>query len=283
MIYTGARHRLAPSRLASLPAHVAVQVKHDGCYAEVTTDAAGLVCSVRSRAGRELDEGRELIGYRAAPPRSVLVGELEASTEAGVAAARARGYRALHLFDCLSVRGCSIADRPYLARWQWLHEMRDDLLTYADDRGRVHAPDGSGLFATHPSRLMPIVPLVRGRDDARALWDRVLSEGGEGLVAVDLRAPAGKGKRKVKLTDTAECRVLGVSSGLLRLSCPLTSPAGWRGASFLVGSVLADRLAVGAIVEVAHDGCYRGGLPRFPRVVRVRTDLTVSSKKRAAA
>ena len=285
MIYTGPRNRLSPSRLGSLPAHVAVQRKVDGCYATVTTDGAGRIASVISRAGRPLDEGRDLLGILAAPPHSVLVGELEASTEAGVAAAAARGYRALHLFDCLAVRGASVASSPYAARHAWLHEMRDDLLTRADDRGRMHAPDGSGLYATHPDRVLPIVPIVRGHDDARALWDAVQAEGGEGLVAVDLRAPAGKGKRKVKLTDTAECRVLAVSPGLLRLTAPTTSPAGWRGGSFLVGSHshLADRLSPGAIVEVAHDGCFRSGLPRFPRVVRVRTDLALSPSWRRVA
>lgn len=111
---------------------------------------------------------------------------------------------------------------------------------------------------------------------ARELWRTYVEQsGGEGLVAVDLTAPAGRrgAKLKIKATDTADCRVLAVSPGLLRLAAPRTSPAGWRGESLVVGYSRAASLAPGAIVEVAHDGCYRSGLPRFARVVRVRTDL----------
>lgn len=276
MTYTGPSARLDPDRLASLPPHVAVQPKLDGCYATLRTDHAGRICSVTSRAGRPLREGAELLGLPAGPPFSVLTGELEAHTEAGVAAYTRAGYRRCHLFDCLAVRGASVASRPYAERYAWLGEIRDDVLTYAplDPRGRQHAPDGAGRgrYVRGIDRVLPIVPLLRGHEAAAELWDRVKAGHLEGLVAVDLRAPAGRGKRKVKATDNADCRVLAVSPGLLTLACPRSSPAGWRGESFEV-QWRGTPLAPGAVVEVAHDGCYGSGLPRFPRVVRVRTDL----------
>ncbi len=283
MLYTGATSRLAPDRLAALPAHVAVQPKHDGVYALAQTDATGRLCSLTSRAGLPLRDGADLLGIIAGPPHTTLVGELEASTEAGVAAASTRGYRLLHLFDCLAVRGVSIAASPYAARHAWLHEIRDDLLAAPRDaRGRLHASDGSGHYERRAARHLPIVPLHRGHDAARELWREVEAGRLEGLVAVDLRAPAGKGKRKVKPTDTADCRVAAVSPGVLRLAAPRTSQAGWRGETFLVQWHRAATLAPGDVVEVSHDGCYRSGLPRFPRVVRARGDLSARRGRVAA-
>jgi hypothetical protein len=286
MTYTGPSARLAPDRLRALPPHVAVQPKVDGCYATLRTDHLGRICSVTSRAGRPLREGAELLGLPAGPPLSVLTGELEAHTEAGGAAYARTGYRRCHLFDCLAVRGVSVASQPYATRHAWLGEIRDDLLAsepwHEDARGRAHATDGTGRYVRRTSLHLPVVPLLRGHEAARELWRQVEAGALEGLVAVDLRAPAGRGKRKVKATDTADCRVLAVSPGLLTLAAPRSSPAGWRGESFVVQFARAAGLAPGAVVEVAHDGCYASGLPRFPRVVRVRRDLAWAPMGRVA-
>jgi hypothetical protein len=309
MTYCGATSRLLPDAGLTLPDGWGYQPKIDGEYAEVILDPAGRIASVRSRAGHELPAA-DLLGIHAGPPRSIYVGELEASTEAGNAAAKARGWRNLHLFDVLAVKGVGLRRRPYEARHAWLHKIAD----WMARRGTAHVdhwieePSGRPAFAikrrevigTRPRcpvtgrrvsriprdlRRLPIVPLVRGHEAAAALWrDYVERDHGEGLVAVRLDAPAGapSSKRKIKLVDTADCEVIDTSPKVLRLRAPLTSPAGWRRETFVVQYNKAATLTPGAIVEVAHDGWYASGIPKFPRVVRVREDLSTSQRRIAS-
>lgn len=297
MTYVGAASRLAPDAALRLCSAWAYQPKLDGVYAEVVTGPDGRIAAVTSRTGLPLREASDLIGIVAAPPRSVLVGELEAHTEAGVRAARARGWAALHLYDCLAVDGRSVAGERYESRHRWIGQClavvdasgrglietwREELAGPARGGHEQPAPVGRDLASGRYTkriprdlRRLPIVPLTRGRSAARELWQTYVErDGGEGIVAVNLHAPAGKrnSKRKVKLTDTGDCVVLDTSPGVLRLAAPRTSPAGWRGESFVVQYVHAASCLPGQVVEVAHDGWYENGTPRFPRVVRRRED-----------
>lgn len=120
--YVGAGANLDPDRALALDdQRWAWQPKVDGMYVTVQTDAAGRVISVMSRAGRELAEATDLLGVVASAPCSVLMGELEAHTEAGNRIAAARGWRNLHLFDATHIYGHAIASLPYLRRWAALH------------------------------------------------------------------------------------------------------------------------------------------------------------------
>jgi hypothetical protein len=289
--YVGATARSSPADGLRLPDRLwAWQPKIDGCYVEAHTDTTGRLSRLVSRAGLDMPLG-DLAGIVAAPPCSVLVGELEASTEAGVAAAASRRYRLVHLFDALTVAGADLRGLSYLERWGWLHRAQSlvesdgsaRVETWRDDvHGRPHAVDGSGLFARRVPRDLrrfPTVPLTRGHAAADELWrSHVEVGGGEGLVAVRLDAPArARGpaaKRKIKLTDTIDARVVATSPGVARVAWRGgTSAAGWqsRPEPFVVPS--PRPLPIGTVVEVAHDGWYSSGVPRFARVVRRRGDL----------
>ena len=302
MRYLGPTAPLSRADALALADGWATQPKIDGCYAVARTDATGRICSVVSRTGRELPEGAELHGILAGPPASVLVGELEAHTEAGAAAYARQGYRRLHLFDCLALDGTSIAAEPYLARWGALH--RAQSILEADGAARVAAwrdePGHRRVVALtratappqprardlttgrmvrripHDLRCLPIIPLHRGHAAASELWREVEAGRLEGLVAVRLDAPAGArvSKRKCKLIDTIDARVLRVTGGVALLAwAGGTSAGGWarRPAPFEVPA--RPGMTPGAIVEVAHDGWYGSGVPRFARALRVRTDL----------
>ena len=90
---------------------------------------------------------------------------------------------------------------------------------------------------------------------------------GEGLVAVDLRAPIGKrgAKRKIKLTDTVSARLSPPRGG------------GQIADVFAYGRTFSVYMptwaAFGDVVDIAHNGFYGTGEPRFARVVRRRPDL----------
>lgn len=285
--YVGAGSLLVPSAAFDLGRGWAWQRKEDGVYGEARLDGAGRVASVVSRNGREVAEARELLGIVAGPPGSVLVGELDAHTEAGNATARAAGYRCLRLFDCLALGGEDVRGLSYLDRWGALHRAQSwaegeglaRASTWEDDAatGRAHAVDGSGRFCRRVPmdlRRFPVVPLMRSAAEAREAWRSVEDGAAEGLVAVRLDAKAGArgSKRKVKITDTIDARVVEVGAGCARVATRAGSTQrAWRDRPSF--TVAADGLRVGAVVEVAHHGYYASGEPRFARVVRARSDV----------
>ena len=275
--YTGAGARLDVRRGLELHrSRWAWMPKIDGCYARVSTDRRGRVFSVLSRAGTALTEARDLVGLLIGPPDSVLHGELEAHTEAGNRHAELRGWRALHLFDVTRRAGVDVAARPFADRYGALKADRAQLELagtsnpwVVDDRGDAHDPRTGRYTRPIPRdhRRFPLVPISR---DPSALWSSfVVRGGGEGVVAVRLDARAGQraAKRKIKSTDTLDCVVLEIGAGVAALS--------YGGRSFVVSARGRwSSLVPGDRVEVAADGWYeRGALPRFARIVRVRTDL----------
>lgn len=278
MKYVGAGALLAPEAGLVLDAdRWAWQPKIDGVYAQVELDDRGAIASVTSRAGAELREARDLVGIVAGAPCSTLVGELEAHTEAGIRAAAARGWAALHLYDVLRFDRVDVEDLAYeqrrglLVRGQSIVEGDGAARarTWRDDvTGRAH--DAGGRFCRsipRDLRRLPIVPIVRGRAGARELWrSHVEAGGGEGLVAVRLDAPAGRrgAKRKIKATDTLDAVVVDSDATAVRVVA--------AGRVFSVGTT--RRPPRGAVVEIAHHGWYETASgPRFARIVRVRADL----------
>lgn len=276
--YAGAGARLDPERGIALDADQwGWQAKVDGCYVRVATDRRGAISSLLTRAGAPI--AHELVGVRIGLPDAVLAAELEAHTEAGERAAALRGWRNLHVFDAASLRGSRIADRPYLERHAMLADdleaartVRDERYV-VDDQGDAH--DRAGRYARpvpRDARRVELVELVRGRDEARALWrSHIEVGGGEGLVAVrlDARLGARGAKRKIKATDSIDAVVVSVDRGAAVLE--------WRGHRFAVSARGKVCVRVGDIAEVRHDGWYeRSVTPRFARLVRVRSDLTGS-------
>jgi hypothetical protein len=274
MTYVGARSLLSPEDGLALGRGWWWQPKVDGCYAELVTDAAGVVAAARSRSGRELRT--DLVGCIAGPRSAVLVGELEAHTEAGIRAAATRGWSVCHLFDVLAVDGLSLADAPYSSRLAALHHFQAaaevDIRRAAsrDRRGNLHS-DATGRFASSTptdTRRFPVVETARTPDAAAELWRSYVNVGGgEGLVAVraDARAGARSAKRKIKRVDTFTARVVSVRER----SCVLE-----YGGQLFAADNPAFRLVAGLLVDVTSHGWYEtGATPRFPVVQRVRVDL----------
>ena len=272
----GATSRVTPDRGLSLSADAwGWMPKLDGIYARVSTDRRGRIFSVLSRAGTPVREARDLLGMLAGAPDSVLHGELEARTEAGVRIAAGRGWRALHLFDCTRHGGADVTRSPFIDRYDLLRRDHDRMLEagttnpwLTDELGRAHHLTTGRYVKPVPRdhRRLPVVPLVR---DGAALWaSHVAQGGGEGLVAVKLNAPARArmAKRKIKQTDTIDCTIVSVDREAALLD--------YRGHMFAVSNRMAVRYQPGQVVEVKHDGWYEASVtPKFARIVRARTDL----------
>lgn len=276
--YVGARGRLEMASLAALsPSRYAIQPKIDGMYVTISLDREGRVGQVATRSGAWLPRSvvGHLVGERIGRPLSILAGELEAHTDRGRAAAAVHGARLVHLFDCLRDGAEDLAARPYRERRDRLYRgfaaAADEAPAPDRDRvaGRRTRLRSSGRYAGEAmsgTLLTPIVPQV---SIARAsdLWDRALAGDLEGLVVVDLRAPAGRGKRKVKPSDTidAVCESVSRSGAVMRV----------RGSSqtFAIGHRAGVTLRDGATYECEAEGRYATGALRFARVVRERADL----------
>jgi ATP-dependent DNA ligase len=247
------------------PRRYAIQEKKDGCYVRLHLDAAGRVRLAFTRSEREVPAAQlgAIRGALIGRPHSVLIGELEAYTEAGSKAAAARGQAFVHLFDCLHDGEHSLERLPYRVRrdalWRaWVEAEVKSFTSRRDKRGR--------FARLRDTALAPIVaqrPLAQLED----AWGEVVVDGErEGLVVVNLSAPAGarSSKLKCKPFETLDCRAVAVARTTVTLE--------WRGALFNAGRG-RHHVEVGEVCEVRHAGWYASGCPRFPALVRVRREL----------
>lgn len=281
----GASGRITLELAASLPwQRFAAMEKKDGAHAKIRTDPAGQVASVVSRNGRPFapSECAHLLGVQTGLPSAQLAAELEAHTEAGIAARTARGYALAHLFDLLALDGRSLAPLPYEQRYAALHrgqalaEQSGRLGPAVDHRGDAH--DAQGRYMANVPRdvrLLPIVRLARGRGAIARTYEEVIAEGGEGVVVVDLTAPLGKRGAKKKLKPVTEIDAVVLASDRH------AATVAYRGRTFHVATTRQPQ--PGEVVEILHDGVYASGEPRFARVTRVRTDLQIGNGNARAA
>lgn len=271
-MYLGAGSLIDPELARKLDSRKwAFQPKIDGGYATVTTDANGAILSAISRSGRrwsllDLKRIRTL-------PSAVLCCEIEQHTEAANEARRTRGYSLLHVFDAISLGGRELQAATYAERYQAItraiaqQEVEQGEWFNAAGRHRGE----SGRYRSAPPvdvRRTPLVPMLRGVAGFDELWTTYVERAqGEGLVAVRLDAPMGKrgAKRKIKTTDTISARLSpGDPSGK-------SAFVHVYGQSILVA--MPGWAAFGDVVDIAHNGFYNTGEPRFARVVRQRSDL----------
>lgn len=274
--YAGAVGRATLTGAARLGASYALQPKHDGCYATAILDGTGRVAEVRARSGKLISPRiHQLAGDVIGAPWSIVVGELEAHTQAGkrAAASNPDGRPRLHLHDCIQVGTQRVAELPYRQRRDALlrswAQLGTDHPTSADDTGRHH--DAAGRFTAQQlagwERARPVPQWPTSSLDS--VWaDVVDRQGGEGLVVVALDAPMGRrgSKQKLKPIDTLDCAIIRVSAR--------TVLAHWAGAglAFVVQRGGQD-VQAGELWAVAHEGFHDDGLPKFPRLVRPRCDL----------
>ena len=280
--YAGAVGRLDIDRALRLGSRFVAQPKHDGMYVHLHLDRTGRIERVLSRTGAVVPRRQvsHLLGAFAGWPGSVLVGELEAHTERGNAAAEARGYRVVHLFDAIRAEnGRYIGREPYAARRDALFRMQSEVvnldsgLPWVKSGGLRGRQKSSGKYCRAvPTdwRLTPItdqVPVAR----AGELWEKAVAGEGEGVVIVALDAPIGKrgAKRKVKPLETidAVCLQSDPTGHVLRV---LGSES-----LVVVGPRQPVPVSVGGVFELAYEGAYGSGSLRHARILRSRTDVPV--------
>lgn len=277
--YAGAVGKATLAQLARLAARgYLAQPKYDGVYLTVTTDGAGEVANVITRAGKQPAQAVAAFrGVYLGAPNSTFHAEAELQTEAANAVATARGYRCLYLFDCTRLTGDDLSGSPYRIRHAWLERMQAHIRGERADRsptdasGRFH--DALGRFIPEPTptahRRWSVAPLVSldAFDTAWTQWvDRGEAGPCEGMVLIHPEAKLGQRSAKLKLkpSDTVDAIVLDAS--------PTRAVVRSLAGMFTVGCA-GYPLTAGQAIAVRHEGFYASGLPRFPRIDRVRPDL----------
>jgi hypothetical protein len=260
--YAGATKAATLAAAATLGPRWVVQPKVDGIYVRLFLDGRGRVAGAATRAGLEVHRSQldGILGQRIGWPLAELVGELVAC-----------GQPLVHLFDCVHDGRRSLTGDPYHARRDALWRMQSDV-ECASPRPEGPRDARTGRYAARRLtgwRVAPIVPQAP-LSALERLWGEVVVEGdGEGLVAVNLDAPAGAraSKLKIKPWEGLDCDVVGVAR--------TTVTCLWRGSPFVVARRWHEP-AVGDVVEVRHSGWYAGGqTPKWPSLVRVRRDMLI--------
>lgn len=263
-MYTGARGRITHQQLDSLSGSWVVQPKMDGVYARIDTDSCGVILSVRSRNGVALSHSLPALGI----PNATLCGELEAQTERSQEATARRGAQGLHLFDALRLDGKAIDHETYEVRRGKLQRSMADAESNLsrDGVGRCH--DLRGRFAAKLWRSVSVVQQLHASRWEEMWSTHVEGSNGEGLVAVNLKSKAGArgAKRKCKLVDHESMTVMRVDRKTVEL-------VRWGHRRGILVSRGSHAVVPGDMVDVAVEGWYRSGLPRFARIVNVRRDL----------
>jgi ATP-dependent DNA ligase len=278
--YTGATGRVTLDDAARLPPRYWFQEKKDGAYVTVRIDSTGRIASILTRSGKRLPSrlGAGLLGLRTCTRDSLLHGEIDGYTQAGMRRAEAQGHSNVHLFDCTRYNGRDIGGRSYRYRYgalqshatQW-EQTTDGRPWSVDGAGDAH--DSRGRYAKRtPSawRRFPIVPLRHPRDLSE-LWTSVVDDGKrEGLVAVDTTAPVRRrrAKLKIKHTDTLDAVVVRIEGKRTAVAWP-PQPDG----HFVVCARTPLLYDVGDWVEITCNGFYEDGLPRYPRITRTRLEM----------
>jgi len=219
----------------------------------------------------------DLVGAHVGWPGSVLVGELTAFTEAGNRVAACLGYRQVHLFDVIRAGDRYVAREPYHVRRDLLWRMQSEVECYGAREGWSRAHGGrardlaSGRFCEPKAsgwRLTPIVPQVAA-SRVEELWADIERRDAEGIVLVNLDAPIGARRSKLKCKRTQTVDAVVISAGH-----PNIVLLDWGGRVFPQHTVKAPTLRRGDVVELVCDGFQeKSGLPRHSRVVRARADL----------
>ena len=264
--YMGPKMQVQPEEADRLEATClyAAEEKNDGHWCEATTDEEGTVVSLRGRSGKAFTNSNVegLLGLRTHLPDTVLVGELEAGTEAATTKFDSFGIRRIHVFDAVQVLGRSVVDLPY--------ERRRDLLEMA-------------LVCSKDESFTSRVRLTRRVTEGFSEFHRrVVEEGGEGLVLKKLGRPyrphGASGKTddwvKMKRHRFVDYVVVGVGKsaggsdnlqvglfieGTLQRVCGIKQPPSHLNLHELVGRVIECRGA-----EVHSSGALRHG--HFERV-----------------
>jgi len=265
--YLGPRLQITPDEISRYENGAwAAEEKRDGAWAEVKIGPDGKIQSLTSRVGKLFtgDTSNGLVGLQTHLPNSILVGELEAASEAATDRYRALGYRRLHIFDAPILAGQDLTSQDY------------------ETRRKIVEQFVPGKTEDVKLRLLVVKQASHNFKD---FYASVMEDGGEGLVFKKrnslYRPMAGDGKvdswircKPVNFVDYVVLRVDKSEGGTdnlkvgLYINGKLTE---WCTIKNLPRSVKPHEL-VGKVIECRGAEILKSGALRHGHFERVRDD-----------
>ena len=304
--FAGAKGTLltGPSELHSLSddykKNLVYQFKVDGMYVELHGDEYGKCYKIIGKNNKHVADRRaySLMGVKLGPPGTILIGEVDAHTEAGISSYEEKGFADCHIFDALRVGGKDLRKSTYRTRRDVVQRMlaeekeiinREDRPYTKDGDGRTR--NGMGRYCLAKGLSWRRLPFVKSYpismlDEG---WATVLDEGREGLVIVDLNGLIGQRNGKLKMKPTPEMDAVVVH--VFSHNKPHTAMVGtyledWAqqallervpviGGTRLVFTVVTgnEKAEKGQVVSFNHSGVYGTNIPKHIRNVRIRHDI----------
>jgi ATP-dependent DNA ligase len=268
--YIGMGQTIYPNQLESYDnGSFAAEEKRDGSWAELRTNADGVVIALVGRSGLTFqgDAVKGLVGLQTPWKDSVLVGELETATEAATKVHRQVGYRRIWLFDVTVLLGQVVIGLDY--------DRRRDLLEVAIKR--------QALTEDATKQLLLVRQVTQG---FRFFYEQVMADGGEGLV-LKRRSSEYKQTTTGRSTHWVRCKMLRpVDYTVTRLDKAEKGTttmwlALYRGGKLVeVGKIIAPakvrdpRTLVGKVIECVGAELHDSGMLRHCRFNRIRDDKT---------
>lgn len=270
-LYVGAGGIIDPKELSQYEdGRYVAEPKWDGMFASIEIgEAANVLRSRDTIEGRVIDgdRGGGIDSLALPMPGTVVIGELEAASQAATEAVAARGHRKMFVYDVLRAAGDSVAESSWEKRREILEEWY-------------------GMLTANARQLVELTPYRR--TGFAAFFEEIVASSGEGLIIKNVGTCAVPTRLDGKIDSWFKCKVEKTFDYVLvgeTLTAKLKQRTGSLGlwdektksfrACLVCGvpeSLLKPENYGKVVVEVVAFQRFKSGSARSARFVRVRSD-----------
>lgn len=262
-LYVGPKLQFQPEKLSSFDnGKWAAERKYDGVWTAFIINGSGLINEIYTRKGTLL-VGDVVSGLHLNTdiPNTILIGELEASTQAATKSYYKLGYRRVWVFDAPMVLGEDVRHVPYFKR----RDLTELIVEKLNDKHFCHAEQRLDKFT--------------------AFYKEIKNDCGEGIVLKKLDSAYESGDtskwHKIKSIITVDFYVMGIGatpSGLPNLDIGLYIDGKLkRVQSLAVPKGYTAQDLQGRVIECIGDTIMDSGALRHARFNRTRNDKSPDS------
>lgn len=244
--------------------------KRDGAWACMTTDESGIVRHINGRSGASFD-GDSIQGIKGLNinlPNSILIGELEAASQAATKLNKLHGFRRIHIFDAIQVKG------------------QDTTILSCDLRRKLILAINQEIFLKEKNISKRIMIVRQSNKNFVDFYNHVMSGGGEGLVLKKVNSiykshrSSGKVDFWIRAKEERFIDVFVMSHKLSQKGLDQLEVGIWdndrlkRIQTILCPKGYAPEDLIGKVVEIRGAEMMESGAIRHGRFERIRHDKT---------
>lgn len=281
--YQGCAGAIMPYAISEFPFEKGLYIaeeKYDGIWCNMVFDGNGDVTlwsrNVKEKDNQQLVSLREYAKNTLKLKNTMLIGELDFSTQKGTDFAREYGHHRIHIYDMLTYNGTQYHTKPVLERRAALKDLLNGVdPLWIEEAWFMEAKDGKII---------------------QAKYNDIVSKGGEGLIIKDLRDEQYRFGGKSKLWYKIKKQVAQdyVIMGYTETKSADFAQRGWIGGvvgGLYIDGQLAERVTVGSmtfewreefsnngdfwigkVMEVAGFEIFKSGSMRHPSFLSIRPD-----------